>query len=119
MKIDLYDINGSLLSVDENGSTSAVGYLPLAIVLAIVLGAILMLVLVGMSFRKLNPGIPLVGSCSLAISAACGNTRESNVETKPLQYGVLSHRAPEQDGTQYVGFSQYEVQPLVTGVRYL
>jgi hypothetical protein len=119
VKIDVYDINGSLLSVGpDSGSTSAVGYMPLAIVLAIVLGGLLMLALIGLSFRKLHPGIPLVGSCSLAISAACGNARESDAALKPLKYGVLTNREPNEEELQFVGFSQYGVDPLVDGVRY-
>lgn len=120
VKIDLYDVNGSLLEIAPNeGSTSAVGYLPLAILLAIILGILLLLALVVLSFRKFKPGIPLVGSCSLAIAATCGNTRENDAALKPLKYGVLTTKDPDLNGRKYVGFSQYEVGPLVDGVEYL
>ncbi|KAL8894730.1 MAG: hypothetical protein Q9192_004093 [Flavoplaca navasiana] len=47
------------------------GYLPRAILITICLGAAVLTVGIAMGFRKYKPGIPLVGSCSAAISAAC------------------------------------------------
>lgn len=42
------------------------------------------------AFQKYKPGIPLVGSCSAAISAACHPPRrEEDVASKPVQWGVV------------------------------
>ncbi|KAL8976226.1 MAG: hypothetical protein Q9205_007726 [Flavoplaca limonia] len=47
------------------------GFLPRAILITICLGLAVLVVGILMGFRKYKPGIPLVGSCSAAISAAC------------------------------------------------
>jgi hypothetical protein len=112
---NVYDEFGKLM---PQHSTNECQYSSFAILLAVIVGALLTLALIAISFRKLKPGIPMVGSCSIAISAACGNAMEVDAATKPLKYGVLS-KAPDKDGINYVGFSQYDVAPLVDGVAYL
>jgi hypothetical protein len=116
VQINFYDRYGVLT---PGRSTNACGFSPFAILPAVIVGAILILALIVTSFRKLESGIPVVGSCSLAISAACGNSMEANAALKPLMYGVLGSRAPDENGIHYVGFSQYDVTPLVDGVAYL
>lgn len=110
-----------LLTGEKGDSSAAVEYSLLPLVLACSLGAFLILVFLGLSFRRLERGMPLLGSCSMAISAACANCEEGpEAAKKPLMYGVLTIGAEEEHGgPKRVGFSQYEVEPLEKGVKYL
>lgn len=113
MPVAIYKPDGTWLN-----SIHSIGYSPLAMLLAIILGGILVLGLIVLSMRKLDRGMPMASSCSLAISAACANNVEVGASKKPLQYGVLKRR-PDAEGRQYVGFSAEEVTPLQPGVEYL
>lgn len=115
VQLDIYDNNGILV---PGRRINACGYSLPAIVLALAVGGALILALIICSFRRLEAGIPVVGSCSLAISAACSNDQGQGSSLKPLQYGVLTSRSPDVDGTQFVGFTCAEVAPLVSGVVY-
>ncbi|KAJ5370373.1 uncharacterized protein N7496_006465 [Penicillium cataractarum] len=59
---------------------SELGYLWLPMLLAVFLGAGMLLVLVSLSFRKYKSFMPVVGSCSAAISAACHPPQDENTE---------------------------------------
>ena len=111
-----YDTHGNPSARD---SINACGYSLLAIILALALGAVIVLVLVALSFRKLDPGMPLVGPCSVAIAAACENQQDPRAALKPLKYGVMIEHAPDEQGRQRVGFSSREVEPLVNNVIYV
>lgn len=50
---------------------SRVGYSTFAILLTIIMGAVMVAALVGIGFRRFPATMPLVGSCSAALSAAC------------------------------------------------
>ncbi|OGM45657.1 hypothetical protein ABOM_005450 [Aspergillus bombycis] len=98
------------------------GYSPPAMVSAIVVGVVMMAWLVGFSFRRLESGMPVAGSCSLAIAAACHPTlslkgsayveEEEEEEGKlgaeqmRVQWGVTSVDA---DGEGHCSFSSGEV----------
>ncbi len=50
-------------------------------------------------FRRYDPGIPLVGSCSAAISAACHPPpADCNAAWKCVQWGVISKEGEETRG---------------------
>ncbi|KAL3476439.1 hypothetical protein BJX99DRAFT_227714 [Aspergillus californicus] len=63
---------------------SSLGYSPIAILSSILLGSLMVLLLIGVSLWKLPSRMPLAGSCSLAISAACHPPRGENVQTVTL-----------------------------------
>lgn len=115
--VDYYDASGRM----SDESYTACAYSPLALILSISLGAILVLVLVGLSFRKVDRGMPMLGSCSMAISAACANCDEGGEAAKhALMYGVLTTETDEQQqGPKRVGFSQHEVESLQEKTEYL
>lgn len=115
--VEYYDASGKM----SDESYTACAYSPLALILSISLGAILVLVLVGLSFRKVDQGMPMLGSCSMAISAACANCREGGeAAKKALMYGVLTTETDEQQqGPKRVGFSQHEVESLREKTEYL
>lgn len=62
-------------------SVSSLGYNALAIFISILVGAFMVCLLLGLSFRRFKSEIPLAGACSVAISAACHVPRD-----KPLDH---------------------------------
>jgi hypothetical protein len=69
---------------------SACGFSPLAILLVMVILMVSLLVVAIFAARKLDPAIPVVGTCSWALSAACHDTGgEVDAALKPLLWGVV------------------------------
>ncbi|KAJ5415398.1 hypothetical protein N7465_004093 [Penicillium sp. CMV-2018d] len=56
---------------DVNRDLTTCGYSPIAIVGAVAVAAFMFFCLVGLSAKPFKTGMPVAGSCSLAISAAC------------------------------------------------
>lgn len=78
--------------VSNTGMTTACGYSPLAISCALGVAVLLFIALIVLSSRKLKPGMPVVGSCSLAISAACHPPEsDDSAAIKPLLWGAVHH----------------------------
>ncbi|KAJ5165820.1 hypothetical protein N7492_006116 [Penicillium capsulatum] len=63
-----YDVRGR---PDTSSEVSALASAPIPLGISIALGALMICVLLGVSFRKLESAMPLAGTCSAAISAAC------------------------------------------------
>jgi hypothetical protein len=118
VQIEIFDASesGSDKPVD---TINACGYSVVFIIPALVLGFALILSLGSIAFRKLDPGMPVAGPCSLAISAACANVVEKDVSLGAVQYGVLTNRKSDFAGRRYVGFSGQEVEPLEWWKEYL
>ncbi|KAB8263109.1 hypothetical protein BDV32DRAFT_9105 [Aspergillus pseudonomiae] len=98
------------------------GYSPVAIVSAIVVGGVMLLGLVGLGFRRFASGMPVAGSCSRAIAAACypGSSVEGDgVETMPLQWGVVDEGTADGVGIGRCAFSGGEVAMPSDGVVYM
>lgn len=53
---------------------------PVAIVSDLSVGVVMFFALVGLSLRRLGSGMPVAGSCSLAVAAACHPTYNPNGE---------------------------------------
>jgi hypothetical protein len=114
-----------------DGSIHVCSYSLFAIMIVLCVGAVMILTLVGLSrMRRLHGGIPVVGSCSAAISAAChlpdSDVREGDENLVahaflPLIYGVISS-GRDTEGCQWqkphAGFSSGLVMPLRDGVQY-
>lgn len=88
------------------------GYSPLAMIFAIIVIGILGLIILVLAFRKFRTGMPIAGSCSAAISAAChgldGGMREgSEMPEEPLMWGVMGVNS---NGFEHCGFSSGEVE---------
>jgi hypothetical protein len=64
----LFDIQGQLL---DPAAISTCGYSPIAIKITMLAGCCLVVFVVMLGLRYYKAGIPLAGSCSIAISAAC------------------------------------------------
>jgi hypothetical protein len=108
---DLYDVNGEYW----NGTPGvALGYSLSAILACVVWSFIMLVALYGSSLRRFDArNMPLMGSNSLAISAACHPPAEdANAATSMISYGVLPGNGNR------VGFMSFEVGALQEGVVY-
>ena len=102
---------------DEYGSISGNGYSAYALVIVIILGGVMLLALVLNGFRKLDPGMPVVGSCSLAISAACHRPLEDrNASLLPLKWGAVSHEAENWPG--HCCLTSFDAEEPILGQQY-
>ena len=93
---------------------STIGYSCIAIITVIFLGAMMILIEVLNGFR-VHRGMPLAGSCSAAISAACHRPEEDvDAATKPVMWGVVS----SENGVGHCCFTSFEVSQPVPGELY-
>lgn len=102
---------------DPTRSVYGCGWSPLGLFFSIILGGLLIVNLIAHGFRRYTDKMPILSSCSLAISAACHRdpSEDDDMPLMPLQYGVL----PTTVGLeQKAGFSARDVEPCVEGVVY-
>lgn len=100
---------------DTTNSISTIGYSCIAIITFIFFGGILILLGLLNGFRW-HQGMPLAGSCSAAISAACHRPEEDiDAAVKPVMWGVVS----SENGFGHCCFTSFEVSPPVQGERYV
>ena len=109
-----YDGDGE---IDDYGSLSTVGYSCIAIITVIALGSVIVIIGVLIGFRRYKQGIPLAGSSSAAISAACHRPKDDeDAASKAVMWGVVE--AYGQDGVGHCCLTSFEVSPPVKGERY-
>ena len=103
--------------VDESKQMNGVGWSLLGLVIMCSLGTLLLVVIVVVGYAfSFTRGMPVLGCCSLTISAAChGHDGRLDEDQKPLMYGVVEVTG---DRTGRVGFSSLEVEPLQEGWYY-
>jgi len=100
---------------DIVGSISTLGYSSIAIMTVIIYGTIVVLIGIGMAFRRYKPGMPLVGSCSAAISAACHRPNDDvDASRKGVMWGVVSVG----NGIGHCCITSFEVETPVVGELY-
>jgi hypothetical protein len=105
-------------SVDRSGR---LGFSPMPMVAVLIVGGVMACSVIGFGFIPYKRGMPLAGSCSMAISAACHpkKTDESGSESRDweqkLQWGVVETNA---EGVGHCAFSTQHVEPLVQGRFY-
>ncbi|KAF3053972.1 hypothetical protein E8E11_001275 [Didymella keratinophila] len=116
-----------LVSLDEynqygryTDSSNSCGYSPIAMLVVVLLGVFMVATLVGFGYIPYKSSMPLAGSCSLAISAACHPDEATKGDTfamseEKLQWGVVGTSA---DGIGHCAFSSKDVGPLVEGRMY-
>lgn len=98
-------------------SKFGLGFSVQPIILDIVLGSCMLLVLVGMGFRKLQGEIPLASSNSYAISAACHRPEEdTDAALKPVMWGEVQTGSDSEVG--HCCFTSMEVTAPVEGRMY-
>ncbi|KAK1849673.1 hypothetical protein CCHR01_07728 [Colletotrichum chrysophilum] len=100
---------------DENTSS---GWSPIGIILVMVAGAVLIAFLVTSGYFRLRyGGIPVVGSCSAAIAAAChaDPSERDSLATLPLTWGVVSGKDVEPG---HCSFTSKDAEKPVEGCVY-
>ncbi|EQB43346.1 hypothetical protein CGLO_18004 [Colletotrichum gloeosporioides Cg-14] len=116
VQLEIYDVSGVLV---PEKSVTGCAFSPKPIVLSLCLGGGMILLLLGLSAKRLDPGMPIAGSCSLAISAAAhAGKNEVDAAARPLQYGVITEDGTDEKGRRRVGFSSRPVEKLVDGETY-
>jgi hypothetical protein len=98
----------------DSNTTYRAGYSSIAIICTIVLGVITILIGIAFGFRRYEAGIPLVGSCSAAIAAACHppDTEPEDMAEQPLKWGIVS---TSEDGIAHCALSSQWVTKPVEG----
>jgi hypothetical protein len=98
------------------------GFSPLAIILCTVLGTIIAVGGFAIGRFRYAPGMPVAGSCSAAISAACHPLPEdTEASVLPVQWGAVVQARKGVDGKSSVGhctFSSLPVQQPIRGRLY-
>ncbi|KAI8305602.1 hypothetical protein K4K59_012125 [Colletotrichum sp. SAR11_240] len=116
VELEIYDKSGVLV---PDRSVTGCAFSPTPIILSLCLGGGMILLLLGLSAKTLDPGMPIAGSCSLAISAAAhAGKNEVDAAARPLQYGVITEDGTDEKGRRRVGFSSRPVEKLVDGETY-
>ena len=102
-------------------SISTCGYSPIAIILVIILGSIVVLVGLGNGCRKGRTGMPLAGSCSAAISAACHPPKtDVDASLKRVMWGVVTEGSSSNSDKSvgHCSFTSFEVEAPIVGKQY-
>ena len=102
---------------NKQASLSTVGYSCIGIITVIVLGMMVIAIGILNGFRKYRPGMPLVGSCSAAITAACHQPREDiDAATLPVRWGAVSGQEEAEVG--HCCFTSFEISQPIEGKFY-
>ncbi|KAF9060836.1 hypothetical protein BDP27DRAFT_1272762 [Rhodocollybia butyracea] len=103
--------------VDTFNSITSCGYSPVAMILTTIVGASLILSSLAVGyFKHLQCDMPLAGSCSKAIAAACHPPADGSDPLKPMKWGVVA-RLPD-SAIEHISFSSGEVSAPVPGCYY-
>ena len=87
------------------------GYSPIAIICSIATGALMVIAIILVSFRKYEPGLPLAKNRSSTIQAACFRVPEDiKAATSPVMWGVVK----EENGFSLYGFSSCDLRHPVS-----
>ncbi|KAJ5359849.1 hypothetical protein N7517_009040 [Penicillium concentricum] len=97
VQIYMYDAD---MYHDPSLDVDACAWSPIALILTIIVGSLMIMALLGLAMRPFRSVIPLAGSCSAAISAAC-HPPEDDVDAalKPIMWGEihLNQHSPSAD----------------------
>jgi hypothetical protein len=85
-----YDVHGQL---DKDHTRTFIEYSLATILMSMGIMVLMFCLLIALSFRKFKSGIPLAGSCSAAISAACHPPSYENLDT--LALGIVMWKETE------------------------
>ncbi|KAH0430157.1 hypothetical protein CcaCcLH18_05861 [Colletotrichum camelliae] len=114
VRIEIYDHDERTSQAD----ITACGWSPIGIILVIVAGAVLIGLLVASGFRRLrHGGIPVAGSCSAAIAAAChaDPSERDSLARLPLTWGVVSGKDVDPG---HCSFTSKDVEKPAEGCLY-
>ena len=117
-RVTVYNSDGS---VNASKSTSTCGYSLVAMFFVLVAGIIVVWFVVMTGFRAFKQGMPPMGNCSAAISAACHPPEDDkNASRLPVQWGVVGHKTVDTTGDKvgHCTFTSFKVKALVKGKLY-
>ena len=90
------------------------GHSPAAIVSAVAVGTAMICCVGGLGFKRFRSGMPVAGSCSLGIAAAChlgpGDGLKVGAEYLPLKWGVVALDYDSGENVGHCAFSSEEVE---------
>lgn len=119
VQITVFDTKTRSILSDQQ--ISSCGFSPLAIIMATIVTSIMAAGGVVMGSFKYPAGMPLVGSCSAAISASCHPPdTDMDAQLRPVQWGAVTH-GEDGDGEQAIGhctFSSLVVDTPISGHLY-
>ena len=94
-----YYSNEGIPDPGSGQDVTACGHFPVAILTTVIVGFLVLLVCAAAGFRRYpEVGMPLAGSCSLAISAACHPPPEDDRPSEePVIWGALTESVTESD----------------------
>jgi hypothetical protein len=112
-----YGNTGELLN---SVAVATCGYSPLGMILTVTVGFVLVAGTLAVAwFRKLKGGMPLAGSCSAAISAACHRpVWDVDASLKAVKWGVVKGEGVGNGEFAHCSFSSGTVEPVVEGTMY-
>ena len=111
-RIDIFDSSEIKLT---DTSISTCGYSAIAIITVIAFGSIVMIGGIANGFRVYDAGMPLAGSCSAAISAACHpRQQDEDMSVLPVKWGAEKDVGP----IGHCSFSSFEVDMPIAGEEY-
>ena len=86
--VSTYNPDGDLAS---DIAVVTCGFSPVAMIFCIVAGGVLIAIVVGMGYFKFESAMPVAGSCSVAIAAACHTNGGARVSQGLLQWGEVDN----------------------------
>ncbi|RTE77655.1 hypothetical protein BHE90_007883 [Fusarium euwallaceae] len=84
----------AVINFGDDGFATTCGYSPIAILAVVITAVVMAIPVVITGYRRLPTAMPVVGSCSLGIAAAChglGGAERSDEPLVPLRWGAMSH----------------------------
>ena len=120
-RVNVIDPTGGEVFGVSNSGISTCGYSPIALIFVIILGSIVVLLGIANGFRKVRVGMPLAGSCSAAISAACHPpTADVDASLKRVMWGVVAEESSEHLGKSFghCSFTSLKVKAPIVGKWY-
>ncbi|TKA83796.1 hypothetical protein B0A55_00078 [Friedmanniomyces simplex] len=98
---------------------SEVGYSCLPILCVVLLGTAMLFFALGMGCRKFASNIPVAGSCSVALAAACHPPKhDEDAAFLPVRWGEVVDFSGEEDEIRHCSFTSEEVQAMTPGRLY-
>ncbi|CAF9925048.1 hypothetical protein IMSHALPRED_006362 [Imshaugia aleurites] len=117
-RVNVIDSTGSEV---PNVGISTCGYSPMAMIVVIILGSIVVLLGISMGCRRARGGMPLAGSCSAAISAACHPPKtDVDASLKRVMWGVVAEESFKHLGESvgHCSFTSLKVEAPTVGKLY-
>ncbi|KAK0298730.1 hypothetical protein LTS00_002492 [Friedmanniomyces endolithicus] len=95
---------------------SEVGYSCTPILCVVLLGTAMLVFALGMGCRKFASSMPVAGSCSVALAAACHPPkRDEDASFLPVRWGEVADASGEEDEVRHCSFTSGEVQAMTPG----